>query len=105
MLHYEIKMQTPIGKRSGWVELDNASGKVIGKLFVLGRENEISGIISSDGKCRLSGSFSSVIKKYDYQASGIANEDYIYLTLVSPEQEFIISGKSAESKEGEKNTQ
>lgn len=104
MLHYEIDMKTPIGKRKGWIELEFTAREVNGKLFILDQENEVTGTITPDGKCELSGSFSSLMKKYSYQASGIANEDYIYLTLLTAEREFIILGKATASSIGEKKT-
>lgn len=104
MFHYDIVMQTPIGERHGWIELDLDEEKASGRLFILGQENTITGTISLHGKCRLSGSFLSLMKKHYYEASGIANDAYIRLTLVTPDQKFIISGKTAAVAKGDAKT-
>ena len=98
--HYNVVLNTEIGKRNGTMRLSVNGTDIDGFLSLLNKTEPCYGKIENDGRCSLHGKIVTLIKEIGYDATGYMRENEIDLTLISDKNTFRMKG-IALSKTGE----
>ena len=89
---YSIVMHTPIGLKRGTLTV-KVSGKYMkGWLDVLGHREPIAGMIDSEGKCSFTGTFTTLMRKVSYKATGVLTESDAHLQIKDERNVYDIIG-------------
>ncbi len=103
--NYKVILDTPLGKRNGILELVISGTKIDGYLDIFQNREPLTGEISNNGSCRLSGKFVTLMSEFYYEATGCINCDNIELTLHGGSSVFQMKGtaitQAQQNKEGE----
>ena len=95
---YDIVLHTDIGDKLGKLQLFvNDEGKLNGKLFILGREQECIGTVDDNGQCELSGTLVTLKNKISYIATGYLRSSELLMTLRYKTQSYLLRGKRTEA--------
>lgn len=90
--NYKVILDTPLGKRNGILELVISETKIDGYLTIFQNREPVTGELSNDGSCRLSGKFVTLMSEFYYEATGRINCDHIELTLHGGNSVFQMKG-------------
>ncbi len=90
--NYKVILDTPLGKRNGILELVIFERKMEGYLNIFQSKEPVTGELNSDGSCRLSGKFVTLMSEFYYEATGRINCDNIELTLHGGNSVFQMKG-------------
>lgn len=90
--NYKVILDTPLGKRNGILELVISETKIDGYLSIFQNRERVTGELFSDGSCRLSGKFVTLMSEFFYEATGRINGDNIELTLHGGSSIFQMKG-------------
>ncbi len=102
--NYNVIMKTPLGDRSGMLELFFSEAKISGYLNILRRKEPVAGELNRDGTCRLMGKFVTLMSEFYFEATGRISGDSIELTLRRGNSVFEMKGiatAQAEQEQGE----
>ena len=69
-LQYEIALETPLGPRKGRLLLTVAENTCTGILEVMRERNPVTGTISKDGQCHLTGNIRTLLHSRAFTADG-----------------------------------
>ena len=90
--NYDITLSTPLGDKSGVMNVYVDNETIKGILKVLTKENNFTGKILANGKCELFGEIKTPVRKIVYTAIGILKEDGVNLSLRSTCDRLLING-------------
>ncbi len=89
---YRIQMQTPLGNRSGTLEVQIEKDKIKGHLDVLKHLEPFEGSIDENGRCSISGILVTLMSSIPYTAAGQITPDSLHLSLKGGRNLFPITG-------------
>lgn len=89
---YHIQMQTPLGSRSGTLEVQIEKNKIRGHLNVLKHLEPFEGSIDENGYCSISGTLVTLMSSIPYTATGQITPDSLRLSLKGGRNLFPITG-------------
>ena len=92
---YKITLITPAGKRYGHLQMEVERGVISGCIDILKHKSDISGQVLDHGKCRLTGTLISLMKKVAYTAVGHFDSQRIELTLEGTRNHYHLTGIAA----------
>lgn len=97
---YNIVLLTPLGDKSGIMQLCIEEENITGSLSVLKTENYFSGKMLANGQCELVGEIKTPVRTIIYFATGSLYQDTIYLSLTSEFDKLILRGTACKGKGG-----
>ncbi|MGM9521756.1 MAG: hypothetical protein ACI3VB_04680 [Oscillospiraceae bacterium] len=89
---YIIQMRTPLGNRSGTLEVQIEKDTVKGYLDVLKHSEPFEGCIDEDGHCCISGKLITLMNIIPYTATGRITLDSLDLSLKGGRNIFSVTG-------------
>lgn len=89
---YDVQMRTPLGSRSGTLEVEIEKGRVTGSLDVLKHAEPIEGSIDEAGTCCLRGKMITLMSTIPYTATGQMTMDSLELFLRGGRNVFHMTG-------------
>lgn len=93
---YQITMQTALGLRHGTMLLEIQEHNIEGYMSILARKNYLSGEIDEKGDCRIRGTIATLIRTFEYSATGHLDKDWIEFTLIGVRNTYKIKGIACE---------
>ncbi len=90
---YLVKLSTPIGKRSGKLEVIKEGNQIWGTLKILNHSSPFKGRINIKDECTIVGSFVTLIKTVFYTASGFITDSTVDLKLNDKRNSYLLTGK------------
>lgn len=90
---YHVVMKTTMGKKYGTLRLYINKSVLSGSISILGKNNEIHGVIQSDGSCRFSGELLTPMRCMKFWADGFIEEERVNLLIHSDTFLFPVSGE------------
>ncbi len=94
---YDIVMNTPLGDKKGIIYLKVDIDRVSGSLNILGKVNNFTGEIYTNGKCHINGTIKTIVSTFEYTAKGYISDETIELSLYGRRNVFNIRGISREN--------
>ena len=85
-------MQTPLGSRSGTLEVQIENSQIRGHLDVLKHLEPFEGNIDENGYCSISGTLVTLMSSIPYTATGQITPDSVRLSLKGGRNLFPITG-------------
>lgn len=89
---YQIRMQTPMGERTGTMEVQFEGGSISGRLNLLQHSEPFEGSIGPDGACRISGRLITLMSTIPYTATGRITPEAVELSLQGGRSCFAVTG-------------
>ncbi|MGN0314247.1 MAG: hypothetical protein ACI4EG_05600 [Fusicatenibacter sp.] len=89
---YQIQMKTPLGTRTGTMDIQIDKGKLRGHLDVLKRAELLEGNIDENGYCSISGTLVTLMSSIPYTATGQITPDSLCLSLTDGRNVFLLTG-------------
>jgi len=93
-MKYQIMLHTPLGKRSGTMDIHIKDGLINGCLNILGNTQILQGKITPDGKCLLQGKLVTLVREIFYQAVGEISQKHIDISLECNDRIYQLTGFS-----------
>ncbi len=93
--NYQVVMKTPLGNRSGSLELFFSEAKISGYFNILHSREPVSGEWNPDGTCHLAGKLVTLMSQFDFEATGHIQGDRLELTFRRGNSLFEITGIAA----------
>lgn len=90
---YQISMNTMMGKKHGILKLIINGNDLSGSINILGNNNEIHGVIHSDGSCRFSGELLTPMRCMKFWANGLIKEEQVNFLIHSDPYLFSVLGE------------
>lgn len=81
MTQYSVLLHTPLGQRSGTLEIRFNGSQSVGILHILNRSEPISGRIGDDGSCCFQGQLVTLTRTIPFQAEGRITKETVDLSL------------------------
>lgn len=94
MMRYDVQLHTPLGKRSGKLEVKINGSYASGVLHILNRSEPFEGEIDPSGQCRFAGKLVTLTRTIPYQAEGRITEDVVELYLTGNTGCYRLTGVS-----------
>lgn len=98
--HYHVVMETPLGPKRGDLHVRLAGSAIRGTLYILEREEPISGSLTGKGRCRLHGRIITRMRTLDYTAEGVLDSSHIALTIHEARNTFFVRGTAVPAVKG-----
>lgn len=98
-IKYNITMNTPVGFKHGSINVFTADNCIIGTLNLLEHTEPFSGLIDSEGNCKVSGKLITLMHTIEYTATGQITDNTIELLLQGDQKTFRITGTAAAESE------
>ncbi len=98
--HYHVVMETPLGPKCGDLHVQLAGSAVRGTLYILKREEPISGSLTGKGRCRLHGKIVTRMRTLDYTAEGVLDSSHIALAIHEARNTFFVRGTAVPAVKG-----
>lgn len=92
MKQYNVLLHTPIGHRSGSMNVKIDGGRISGMLHVLKEAKPFQGKIDTSGHCSFKGNLVTLTRTIPYQAEGIITEKAIELSLEGENKCYRLTG-------------
>jgi len=92
MTQYSVLLHTPLGQRSGKLEVQINGDRSSGILHILNRSEPFFGRIDEDGTCRFKGRLVTLIRTIPYQAEGRITKEAVELSLVGDTGKYRLTG-------------
>ncbi len=90
--HYDIVMQTSIGKRYGTMTAEWGGGQISGLMELLGHTEAFHGKVDETGNCHIKGHLISLNRTIPYTAVGKISSSMLQLSLQGERNHFKITG-------------
>lgn len=94
-LLYDVILHTVIGKRRGTLTARILEDVFQGELYLLNHSEQLTGRISADGSCELSGVLHTLSKQIPFTASGQIRKESLELTLHDGKSTYRLTGITA----------
>lgn len=92
MIQFSVLLHTPLGQRSGSLEIHVNGDQLNGILHILNRSEPFSGRIDAEGNCCFNGQLVTLTRAIPYQANGQLTKDAIALTLMGDTGQYRLTG-------------
>jgi len=92
MVQYSVLLHTPLGQRSGKMEIRINGSQSSGVLHILNRSEPFTGSIDADGICRFKGQLVTRMKTIPYQAEGQLTKETVNLSLMGDTGQYRLTG-------------
>ena len=89
---YDILMQTPLGKRSGTMQIRIADSRVSGMLAIMKHSEPFEGTVDAEGNCTIRGLLVTLLRRIPYTAVGTIRDGALRLSLTGERNTFEIRG-------------
>ncbi|MGN0799910.1 MAG: hypothetical protein ACI4NU_05700 [Christensenellales bacterium] len=89
---YQIQMRTPLGNRTGTLEVQIEKNIIKGHLDVLKHLEPFEGNIDENGHCSINGRLVTLMSAIPYTATGQITPDSLHLSLKGGRNLFPITG-------------
>lgn len=90
---FDVILTVPMGNRHGELNLDIYNGNISGYLTMFHNTEAFTGTISQNGEISLNGILTTLVKKYEFQATGYIKDDIIFLKLKRGKKTYELTGK------------
>lgn len=97
-LTFDVRMNTPVGVRSGHMTVLRNSNTVSGHLDILKHSEPFEGTIDSDGNCKIFGKIITLMRTISYEATGKITPDSLELSFTDDRHILKIIGTPCQSK-------
>lgn len=81
--NYALKMNVPLGLRSGSITITLMGNEISGRLNMLGKSNDFTNGYYNDGEIEFDGSIRSLLSTLQFHAEGTLDEQHINLKMIS----------------------
>lgn len=98
-LKYTVLVETPLGAKTGTLEMTVINSEITGFIELLGVKNAVIGELCSDGNCSLDGMIKTPVRYFEFCANGYADTEKIELVLSNGSHSYKLTGKA--KKEGQ----
>lgn len=90
---YDIRMRTPLGIKRGSMTVQRSGHTICGELNILKHSEPFLGIIGDDGECALEGKIVTLIRTFNYRATGKIGNDGLKLLVTDGKNILEITGE------------
>ncbi len=90
--NYTVELESELGKRNGTMQVFISGSKINGVLSILNHSEPFWGYIDTDGKCVLNGKIVTLIREFNYTATGTILSESISLDIYSDKSKFKLKG-------------
>jgi len=92
MVQYSVLLHTPLGQRSGSLEIHVNGDLLNGVLHILNRSEPFTGSVDADGNCCFKGQLVTLTRTIPYRANGRLTKDSLELSLVGDTGQYRMTG-------------
>ena len=96
MDRYNVILHTPLGPRTGILQLRASGSRISGFLNILKQARPIAGKIDSTGQCSFSGTLVTLTKEIPYRAEGSITKEVLELSLEGSSNSYRMTGNLSE---------